>query len=91
MGVRGLASWVVGASTERPIRQETHMSKPDSKQGNDQRGALNDSEKRAERERPENFKDDETRSKVVEVFPIDGDSIPIRGIDPDKKPPAERT
>ena len=48
----------------------------------DQRKSLEDSERRAERERPENFKDEENDEKVVEVLPIDGDSTPIKGLDP---------
>ncbi|MDP9046317.1 MAG: hypothetical protein M3O01_16065 [Pseudomonadota bacterium] len=51
---------------------------------NPQRDALNESERRAERERPQNYKDKETAEKVVEVLPLDGDSAPIQGIDPDK-------
>ena len=62
-------------------------TKPSNKQASyqSQRQALNESERQAERERPQNYKDKETQEKVVEVLPIDGDSTPIEGIDPDKK------
>ena len=56
-----------------------------NQQGSDQREALNESERQAERERPQNYKDKETHEKIVEVLPIDGDGTPIKGIDPDKK------
>lgn len=49
-----------------------------------QRDALNESERRAETERPQNYKERETAEKVVEVLPLDGDSTPIQGIDPDR-------
>jgi hypothetical protein len=58
------------------------MDKPVVKQGQDQREALNDAERRAERERPQNYQQEETEDKIVEVLPIDGDSTPIQGIDP---------
>ena len=60
-------------------------NKPSNKQGADQREALNDAERRADRERPQNYKDKATGEKIVEVPPIDGDSLPIQGIDPDRK------
>ena len=62
-------------------------TKPSNKQASyqSQRQALNDSERQAERERPQNYKDKETQEKIVEVLPIDGDGTPIEGIDPDKK------
>jgi hypothetical protein len=50
----------------------------------DPREALSESEREASRERPENFKEEETAEKVVEVLPIDGEGAPIEGIDPDK-------
>jgi hypothetical protein len=59
------------------------MDKPLNRQGQDPREALNDAERRAERERPQNYKQGETEDKVVEVLPIDGDSTPIQGIDPE--------
>ena len=54
------------------------MDKPVVKQGQDQREALNDAERRAERERPQNYQQEETEDKIVEVLPIDGDSTPIQ-------------
>ncbi len=50
----------------------------------DPREALAEAERDASREQPENFKEDETDDKVVEVLPIDGDGAAIKGIDPDK-------
>ncbi len=53
--------------------------------GADQRDALEQSEKDASRKQPENFKDEETEDKVVEVLPIEkSDSGAIRGLDPEK-------
>ncbi|MEO5695499.1 MAG: hypothetical protein ABIQ60_00025 [Burkholderiaceae bacterium] len=53
--------------------------------GADQREALEKSEKDASREQPENFKDEETEDKVVEVLPIEeSNSGAIRGLDPEK-------
>lgn len=56
------------------------IRKPDA----DERAALNESERKAERERPENYKEAENAEKVVEVLPLDGEKTPIQGIDPDK-------
>ena len=50
----------------------------------DPREALAESERDASREQPENFKEDETDDKVVEVLPIAGEGAAIKGIDPDK-------
>lgn len=47
-----------------------------------QREALEDSEKAAAAPQPENYKDDETEDKVVEIGP-DLTDDPIKGIDPD--------
>ena len=58
------------------------MGDPTDKPTADQRKALEQCERRADRERPQNFKDDENRDKVVEVLPVDGDSTPIKGLDP---------
>lgn len=49
-----------------------------------QRDALDRSERAAERERPQNYKDKQTAEKVVEVLPPDADGTPIQGIDPDR-------
>ena len=48
------------------------------------REALEESERQASREHPENFKDNETDAKVVEILPIDGEGSAIKGIDPEK-------
>ena len=58
------------------------MTTPDPRP--DQREALGESERKASREQPENFKKEETEDKVVEVLPIDGESAAIKGLDPDK-------
>ncbi|MEO8807749.1 MAG: hypothetical protein ABI433_16840 [Burkholderiaceae bacterium] len=47
-----------------------------------QRAALEKSEKKAARKHPENFKDDATEEKIVEVGP-DMTEAPIKGIDPE--------
>lgn len=66
--------------TEQPV------SKPDSADGGrDQREALEESERRATEAQPDNYKDESTDAKVVE---IGGDLTddPIKGIDPDESP-----
>jgi|GEM_PF-4420096 len=52
-----------------------------------QRAALEKSEKKAAEKHPENFKDEATDEKVVEIGP-DLSEAPIKGIDPDEKEPA---
>lgn len=54
---------------------------PSGMPGNDQREALERSEKKAAERQPENFKDDETDEKLVEIGP-DLTDDPIKGIDP---------
>ena len=58
--------------------------KPGDQSANQQRRQLEDSEKKAAAQQPENFKDDETADKVVEIGPEMTDE-PIKGIDPDEK------
>lgn len=58
------------------------MTNPDTR--TDQREALSESERKASREQPENFKKEETEKKRVEILPIDGEGAAIKGIDPDK-------
>ncbi len=58
------------------------MTTPDPRP--DQREALNESERKASREHPHNFKQEATEDKVVEVLPIDGEGAAIEGLDPDK-------
>lgn len=60
------------------------VASPDTRPAIDQREALEQSEKEAAREWPENFKDEETEEKVVEIGP-DMTDDPIHGIDPDEK------
>ena len=50
----------------------------------DPREALKESEKKASEKHPENFKDDETEDKVVEIPPIEKDGSAIKGLDPDE-------
>lgn len=55
-----------------------------------QRRQLDDSEKKAAAQQPENYKDEETADKVVEIGPDKTDE-PIKGIDSDeKKQPPQR-
>ena len=51
---------------------------------NDQREALEDSEERAARTHPENFKDEENESKQVEIPPIEPGGSNIQGLDPEE-------
>ena len=52
-----------------------------------QRAALERSEKKAAEKHPENFKDEATDDKIVEIG-SDLTDAPIKGIDPDAKEPA---
>ena len=52
-----------------------------------QRAALEKSEKKAAEKHPDNFKDEATDEKIVEIGP-DLTEAPIKGIDPDAKEPA---
>jgi hypothetical protein len=49
-----------------------------------QREALEDSERRAAKDRPKNYKEEENDDKVVEIGP-DLTDDPIKGIDPEKQ------
>ena len=61
------------------------MSQPsEHAPGSGQREALEQSEKKAAEQQPENFKDQETEEKVVEIGP-DVTDAPIKGIDPPEK------
>ena len=51
----------------------------------DQREALEQSEEAASRSHPENFKDEESESKVVEIPPVQPDGSAIKGLDPQEK------
>ena len=55
----------------------------------DQRKALEESEKNATRKQPENFKEEATEDKVVEIGP-DLKDDPIKGIDPPEQTKAGR-
>lgn len=52
-----------------------------------QRAALEKSEKKAAEKHPDNFKDEATEEKIVEIGP-DLTEAPIKGIDPDPREPA---
>ena len=54
-----------------------------------QREALRESQRRATEGEPENFKDESTDEKVVEIGPDMADD-PIHGIDPPEKPGSGR-
>jgi hypothetical protein len=56
------------------------MTTPNPSTG--QREALSESERQASREQPDNFKQQESADKVVEILPIDGDGAAIKGLDP---------
>ena len=60
-----------------PNRQSTVQ--PDG-----QREALSESEKNADLHQPENYKDEETADKLVEIGP-DVTQSPIKGIDPSEQ------
>lgn len=51
-----------------------------------QRAALEKSEKKAAEKHPENFKDEATDDKIVEIGP-DLTEAPIKGIDPERREP----
>jgi len=61
-----------------------HPTKTPPVQNDDQREALEQSEKKATERQPENFKDESTDEKVVEIGPDLTDN-PIKGIDPDER------
>lgn len=59
------------------------MNQPPTKpgaQGQDQRKALEESEKNAKRKQPENYQEAATEDKIVEIGP-DLEDDPIKGID----------
>jgi hypothetical protein len=58
-------------------------------QGDDQRKALEESEKNAKRTQPENYKEKETEEKIVEIG-TDLEDDPIKGIDPPEGPKDKR-
>ena len=49
----------------------------------DQRKALEDSERDAARQQPGTFKDENLEDKIVEIPPVGPDAKPIRGLDPE--------
>lgn len=65
------------------------VASPETQADIDQREALEESEKEAAREWPENFRDEENDEKVVEIGP-DMTDDPIHGIDPDEKDPPKK-
>lgn len=66
------------------MTESTHPKPSDPADPSNSREALEESERQASREHSENFKDDETDAKVVEILPIDGEGSAIKGIDPEK-------
>jgi hypothetical protein len=58
------------------------MITPHNRNPDDERLALEKSEKKASEQQPGSFKDEATKEKVVEVLPIDPQSSAIKGIDP---------
>jgi hypothetical protein len=66
----------------------TNTEKP-SAEDDDQRKALEQSEKKATEQEPENFKDKATDEKVVEIGP-DMTNAPIKGIDAPERPGSGR-
>ena len=63
-------------------------SKP-SPQGKDQRKALEESEKEANRKQPGSYQEEATDDKIVEIGP-DLKDDPIKGIDPPERPKGNR-
>ena len=47
-----------------------------------ERKALEESERAATETEPANFRDQANAEKIVEIPPVDAESIPIRGLDP---------
>src|SRR5437773_2743453 len=70
------------------VDMSTTPEKPGA-QDDDQRKALEESEKKATEDEPENFKDKATDEKVVEVGP-DMTKDPIKGIDAPERPASGR-
>jgi hypothetical protein len=68
----------MSTSTEKPGAQD-----------DEQRKALEESEKKATEQQPENFKDKATDEKVVEIGP-DMSNAPIKGIDAPERPGSGR-
>ena len=62
----------------------TTPQKPATPQS-DQRKALEESEKDAKRKQPENYQEESTDEKIVEIGP-DLEDDPIKGIDPPESP-----
>lgn len=59
-----------------------HNANPSIVSDEAQRAALEKSEKKAAEKQPENFKEEATDEKIVEIGP-DLTDAPIKGIDPD--------
>ncbi len=61
------------------------MSEPDTQatpDGSKERKALEQSEKKASENQPGSFREDAETDKIVEIPPLDQDSAPIKGLDP---------
>lgn len=60
------------------------MATPSSqKPAEDQREALEHSERNAARKQPGSFRDEAMKDKIVEIPPVGPDGKPIQGLDPD--------
>jgi len=55
--------------------------RPAAPPAEEQRQALNESEKKAAEDQPGSYKEEETAEKVVEIPPAGPDKKPIRGLD----------
>lgn len=60
-------------------------SRPANQRDTDQREMLERSEEEASRSHPENFKNEENESKVVEIPPVQPDGSAIKGLDPEEE------
>ena len=50
------------------------------------RGALQESEKKAAEQQPDSFNEKALTDKIVEIAPVDATDTPIRGLDPKPAP-----
>ena len=60
---------------------KTHQSNANEKPAQEQRQALNESEKKASEQQPGSYKEKATAEKVVEIPPSGPEKKPIRGLD----------
>jgi len=62
----------------------TDIATQASPHGTKGRDALEQSERKANEQQPENFHEDALTDKIVEIPPIDQSEAPIKGLDPKK-------